>query len=621
MSGALALITASALVTVASVILTALLRPDGVADAIVTVGLVASAAVAVLVAATGMAHTLDPGGLVTGAVVLSAAAIAVAGVDGSSGAMRGAVKCMRTASMAVVQACRHDRWLAVLALSAAAAVAWVAFIALVLPPYAFDALTYHLTTVAWWVQHHSLARNSLSDCCSSYPLNAELQLAWPVALLGRDALVDLVQIPFAVLGAAAVAGIARSAGVTRRAALAAGAIFVATPIVLTQSSTAYVDVIVAGWALAATHALVRFRATGEPRRLVCAFVAAGLLVGTKGVAPVWGVVIVGVGVVVAIAAARRERARVASIARACAIGAVVVVALGSLWYVRNWVDFGNPLEPFEVKVAGVTLFDGPRSLDDILTTPGGAADDSPLVPIGRSWAADVTFWDRGPYDYQTRSGGLGPLWACLGVPALAAATVSLWRHRSPAVLAVVLTAAVFAVQPYRWWSRFTIPLAALGAVAVAMWASSERVLLRRGVRVAALGLALAGIALSTYKVDPAGRATPLRGDHILRLAVHRDEPRSVGALFFHEYAFVDEIPSEATVVVDLSAPQVRFVYPLFGRSLSRHVQALHGSPPASAWVVTGTDRPVDRALERDTHFILISERRGVRVWRPATGAG
>jgi len=78
---------------------------------------------------------------------------------------------------------------------------------------------------------------------------------WPALFLGSDALVDCVQIGFAVLGALATAGRARSAGLGTGASAAADALFAVTPAVLTQAPTNFADVVVAACALAALHAV------------------------------------------------------------------------------------------------------------------------------------------------------------------------------------------------------------------------------------------------------------------------------------------------------------------------------------------------------------------------------
>src|SRR5438045_8879899 len=108
--------------------------------------------------------------------------------------------------------------------------------------------------------------------------------------------------------------------------------------------------------------------------------------------------------------------------------------------------------------------------------------------------------------YDERTGGLGPLWSWLGWLLLAVAAVHVLRRRRDLAVAVLLPVVLaFGLLPYRWWSRFTIYLAALGAVAVV--AVVERVPARRAR--AALGAAVAaparaGGARASWRVDPAG---------------------------------------------------------------------------------------------------------------------
>jgi hypothetical protein len=183
---------------------------------------------------------------------------------------------------------------------------------------------------------------------------------------------------------------------------------------------------------------------------------------------------------------------------------------------------------------------------------------------------------------------------------------------------LALTAVVLAIQPYRWWSRFTIVLAALGALAiVAAAVHAPRRWMRRAVRVAALVLALAGVALASREVDPAARARSLPARDVLALVGAPAARRSAERVFFGEYRFLERVPDDATVVVDLHAAQVRFVYPLFGPRHSRRVlAATAGAPPAGSWVVTGAGRPLDRRLRADARFRPAFADRGVRVWAP-----
>jgi hypothetical protein len=509
-------------------------------------------------------------------------------------------------------------WPAVLVAFAVLALAWQALVALLLPPFAYDALTYHLTIAAAWLQQESVEPTALSLCCAYYPANAELLFTWPMLLLGTDTLVDTVQLGGAVLGALAVAGIARSAGLGDAVAAAAAALFALTPIVLTQAPTNYADLLIASLSLAALHSALRFAVTAEPRRLVPAGLAAGLLLGMKGTGIVWAVVLTAGVLTLVVVALRRRRIGRRAAAGAAAAFLAACLALGSFWFVRNWVDTGNPAYPFRVEVAGTQVFEGPVLIDEVLTPPDENRDLSTPEAIVRSWASDLDFWNQGSYDYQQRFGGLGPLWPWLGLPLLLALAVPLVRKRSPLLLALAAVAVVFALQPYRWWSRFTIDLAALGSIAIAATAiHASRAWVRRLVAGSALALALAGALLASSEVDPSARAEPLGAIDVVRLAGEPEARRSLGRLFFPEYRFLDDVPTDATIAVDLEAPEVRFVYPLFGPGLERSVVPVEdGRAPAGAWLVTAAGRPADREARASGRFTLASAVGGLHAWRP-----
>jgi hypothetical protein len=614
MVGVVLLFSGTALLAAAAALTTALLRPDSRLDAAITFGVVGAAGAVVSLLAAGAVGLLHPGVVLAlqAAWALGAAAVLRRRDPARLGGRP------RAPRLPGREAVRAHPWAALAVALAAVALAWQLLVGLVLPPFAYDALTYHLTMTASWLREANVDPTPLSLCCARYPANAELLFTWPVLLLGTDTIVDTVQLGFAVLGALAVAGIARTAGLGGAAQVLAGALFAVTPAVLAQSPTDYADVIVAACVLAALHALARFAVTGAPERLVVAGLATGLVLGIKGTGIVWAAALILTATVLIVRWARAGRPPRGATARAAAAFLVACLALGSYWYVRNWIEVDNPVYPFRVEVGSKTLFEGPLRVDDVLTDPDPSKDESQPVEVVRSWAADLDFWRHGSYDYEERLGGLGPLWPWLGLPLLLALTVGLVRRRSPALVALAATALVFVVQPYAWWARFTIPLMALGAIAIAARAEwAPRRWMRVALPVAALALAGAGVVLSSYEVDPAGHGEPLKATDLVRLVGKPSEERTIGRLFFPEYRFLERVPERATVVVDLHAEPVRFVYPLFGPRHRRDVRPARGAVPlAGAWHVTSRGRPLERALRGDPRFRLESSERGLDAWRP-----
>jgi hypothetical protein len=494
--------------------------------------------------------------------------------------------------------------------------------AVVLPPFAYDSLTYHLTAVAAWVQSGKIGVNPYAACCARYPSNAELLFAWPTVLLGRDSLADVVQIVAAVLGALAVAGLARLAGVSAPGSLTAAALFVLTPIVLTQANTDYNDVVIAALFLTALYfaAKLALTPTGHvlPFALLAGF-AAGLALGSKTNGLVLGAA-VAVPLVVQLKIRRRPVWPTAGVLLSAAILA------GGWWYARNWVDVGNPFAPFQVRALGVTVFKGPARLHEYLTIPPGGSRN-PLVEVARSWFEDVTWWSRSLYSYEERTGGLGPLWSWLGWAALAIVAASWLRRRSDLAVSVLLPAVLaFALLPYRWWSRFTIYLPALGAVAIVLVLERLRPgAFRRVLVLCVVGLALAGTALASRGVEPAGFGRHLSIEKVFSVALHRSRPHAVGSLFFSEYAWLDRVPPRATIGVEWEAPAIRFLYPLFGSHLKRHLLLYNDGEERAVEARLPTDGPMylfvklggpyDRWLNRHPGlYRVISTARGTRAF-------
>lgn len=631
MTGALLLVLASAGV-VGGAVLAA--RSLGLRDplewSIAVLLLAAVEVVVVSVAAGGLLERYEPGTLLAVTAVVGGALGAVSlRARGGAARPREVVTALRAALGTL------EPWQAVVVAVAAGAVVWRLVLALALPPFAYDALTYHLTLVASWVQGGSVEPNPYAECCSHYPANAETLAGWPTLFLDHELLIETPQIVLAVLGALAVAGLARLAGARPATSLTAAALFALTPIVLAQANTAYNDVAIASTFLVGLLFAARMNdttATASPRAYaLLAGAALGFAAGTK----TSGLVMAGVvGLLVAAKAALATRGGALTARRATALVAVFASAalvVGGYWYARNWVETGNPVWPFRVAPAGVEVFAGPERVDEYLSVPPGSERSWP-VEVVRSWYRDLVFWTRRTYSYEQREGGLGPLWSWVGWAAVALLSLAAWRRRRDLLATVVLpVAVVFALLPYKWWSRFTIALAALGAVAVAL--AFERLRPggpRRLLVAAAVLLTLAGAARATWTLDPSARGATLTMRDVAGLVRRTELDRTVGTLFYPEYRWLAGVAADATVVVETEAPSIRFVYPLFGSGLDRRVvQLLPGDEEAAAelvprdgdvYVAVERGGAFDRWASADGSLTRIFDERGVRVYRRTAAA-
>ena len=160
---------------------------------------------------------------------------------------------------------------------------------------------------------------------------------------------------------------------------------------------------------------------------------------------------------------------------------------------------------------------------------------------------------------------------------------------------------IFILLPYKWWSRFTIFLPAVGVLGILLLLDRLRPGWRRTALVfpGVLVLAVAGVVRATWTLDPASRGSKLKATDVLELAAHPLRDRTVGTLFFPEYAFLPLLPSTASVAVEKEAPSIRFPYPFFGRGLDRTVTVLR----------PGDERRLDAILQgSDVEFVAVEAR-------------
>jgi hypothetical protein len=484
---------------------------------------------------------------------------------------------------------RADPWLLVLLAVATAEVLWRLVIAYVMPPYANDALWYHLTTVAGWLQAHRIGPSTLSIWSTVYPHNGELLFTWPALLLGNDTFVDAVQLPFAVVAALAVTGIGRTAGLSRRRAAAAGCLFFLAPVVLSQTTANYTDLIFIAFFLTAFHFLLRFLADlraptcdGRLAHVFLAGLAGGLALGTKDLGVVYLPVLSLLLAAHLLTQLVARRATVLSVAGTLLVFALPVLALGSYHYVETWIRFGNPIFPVRFAPFGVELFAG-RPVDFFLTKP-----ETPgpwWREVWGQWRRDFFFLAEPrfhAYSYDDRHSGLGPLWSYLALPLLPAFVIRLARSDRTLLMNLVLPILVmFAIQPYRWWSRFTMILIALGVIAIVALVEAVPRRWASGLKVFALGLVALGIGFPTLKIDGEYWAS-----RIVTLARVPAEERTIGRVALPGYRWLDETPRRTRIGLDTSAaflggqPYI-VAYPVFGAALDRRVYPLPRAGPAA----------------------------------------
>ncbi len=437
-----------------------------------------------------------------------------------------------------------------------------------LPPREWDALVYHLPIMGAYYQAHAIGPlNSMVVWVRSYPFNGELLSLWNLIFLGVDKLVDMPFLPTIAFAVLAVYGLARERGASRTAAFLGAAVFAFAPVMILQQVSASSDAF-----LAAVFALGVFvlqpRSPEKPespppedlrlQALLCGL-AMGIMAGIKytGVFYAMGL---GVLYLVRLLGMRKRFPDHWTIRKAASHLILVLLAAFSLCgypYVRNLAIYQNPIAPFQVEWNGITLFPGDRERDQILTDNTQESDLALPVPVrtARLWLE--------PYDtvYNNKTSGLGPLWICLGVPAVLPWLYSVFRKRDWfAVSLFCVSILAFLATPAFWVGRYAAPILLLGSVAAA-WIGDQ---LGRRIRAILTGLAIACmlfITLVTMDLGPVD--TRILWEYV---TLKTDETRSsIPFLWMGRDAFkyIDDNSREHPGAIAYSG-LVRFVYPLYG---------------------------------------------------------
>ncbi|MFA6002973.1 MAG: hypothetical protein WC881_02790 [Elusimicrobiota bacterium] len=328
------------------------------------------------------------------------------------------------------------------------------------PPDSWDGLSYHLPIVLRWIQQGNLDLAGWPGPERYYAWNGELLSAW-LALLGGGSLsaaklCQVAGLPVLLAAAGALGRRLAGPGWSWACGLAAAAM----PIVVIQSGVPYVDVLYSAFWLAAAAAGVAWLRSGGVLHMGAYAAAFGLALGSKSTAYLTAPLLIPLAVALwSRPAARREFVRWSPLW----VGLVALTGLACYW--RNWLQTGNPIFPFELRVAGWTVFRG-------ITRPGDL-----LVSMEKWFFSSMWGWAWYPFvetikgqAVYTYENGFGPVaaaaWALSPV-----AFWKAWRRRDAAALAFLallpLTAALFLIMHPVRVPRYVIFLPLVCIVALA----------------------------------------------------------------------------------------------------------------------------------------------------------
>lgn len=393
---------------------------------------------------------LTPAGVGTASIVVSVALVAAArtarrkrGTDGAP-----------VPSPALGRALSHalDEFRVTDPVTPVVAVPGVAFFLLLFlhavprPPMGFDPLNYHLTIAATAIQTHGFPIVFLPpyfDLYAWFPANGAVFSIWSMLWMGCDLWVAFVNVPFLAALVVSVYLLARDLGLGRAPSAALTSAFVTVPMFAMLATESYVEVPL--WAMFFVALRFALRsAREEPGAFPMVAGLCGVMAGTKTVGLLLAFLVVAVHAWVAF---RPSLDFLRALFRRIAQVLAGFLIFGSFFYIRNYIESGNPIYPVPVRVFGHEVFPGQTDLDSRLAATTVFAHLDHLWSSGKLVRAVL-----GEVFSPNASWGLGPTGLAailLGLPfGLKALAARAHRPASALFVAGLLVLAAWFHLPY-----------------------------------------------------------------------------------------------------------------------------------------------------------------------------
>jgi len=261
------------------------------------------------------------------------------------------------------------RWTTVI--FAGASIVRFAYLTLLLPPFVWDSLTYHLTNVAHWVQAGRIELFETPMVRIYSAANYEVLAAWFSVFFHHDLLIEAAGLPAYALAMAAMYAIARRLGAGPPAAWVASLAYATTPALLVATTGTKNDPHMAAYflsALALCLHLFAERSDERPAGLGPLFALATLLLLAAGTKVYLLQLLPAIFIVGSLSWLRSKRRQsladwLRALRRAwnqlpitTRVALLLLLSaglfVGGYWNVRNWLLTGNPLFPYGVSIEG-----------------------------------------------------------------------------------------------------------------------------------------------------------------------------------------------------------------------------------------------------------------------------
>jgi hypothetical protein len=375
---------------------------------------------------------------------------------------------------------KENRFINVMAVIVAFTLLFKLVTALLLIPYCYDSLAYHLPGLVDYIQNGKILVSDKLIWSNCYPRSIEMLDLWTLIYFRNGLFLNIVQFCVTLMGGVAVFGILSGEKIKKSYSVLGALLYLSTPIILAQISTTYTDTSLASIFICSIYFMTRYFKSKSRSDIVYMAILLGVLLGIKYSSIGYYVISVGVFTILQLV----SKEKITTVVKSLIFIGVIGLLVGGVWYILNFINFNNPVYPFKISILGHTIFDGYDINGAIMdaNTPSILRGKSKIIQVLISWvgiseiregaltlysklgSALLTTYDEGV-------GGFGLHWLLIVVPSFIILLVR--RIQTKAIFKTELLVFgvlifSFMITPANWWSRYTCFIILAGIYSVIM---------------------------------------------------------------------------------------------------------------------------------------------------------
>lgn len=238
------------------------------------------------------------------------------------------------------------------------------FYALFQVPLEYDTISYHLPFVVEWYNTGSLLGiyySVFAGPLGYYPSNFELFELWALIPFGKDILINFLNFPIIFILILGLYSILKNLNISAKSAWLGIAFLIYMPIFCNYLGFPHVDVFFTTLFILAIYFLQECWRTKNIFDIAMTGIALGMFIGTKYIAIPFSIPLLVLALIIIFRNYRKNKKSFFSALGLFTSGGILG---GAFWFIRNWIDSGNPIFPTEVSILGHNILSGYYGLTD-----------------------------------------------------------------------------------------------------------------------------------------------------------------------------------------------------------------------------------------------------------------